>query len=641
MNSPHSPEPNLPIQPKTPMPQQPADGQLPRHHVHNSYIWLESIRMLAIVIFAIAIANISTIAGMISDGDLDDPDSGLIFALLGGGAVFFVIVVLAIVIVSRVISYKHLYFTVGPAEFTLCSGIFNKKKVHVPYQRIQSVDQRATLVQRIFGVCTVSIDTAGGASNKAVVVPYMTKSQAEWLRTELYNHKAALSAASAPAPVGEPVIADAPMQASEAAATPFPSATVNPNGTEAGVRPGNVLDVGAKAWNDAGGIFAGAAQDTGRVSFEYGLTNKELFLAGLSNSTSVGIIMIGLIVGILQIVGYVFELFGDAANTALEGAIEYASTQTAAFMIGAVSGAVILAGLVLWVISAVGSCISYGGFKARRRSSRIEVEYGLLQHTFQGVSIDRVQSVVVKQSFIRRIFGYCELSLGKIDAADDSDDTARKGSLVQQGLIIHPFVKVKRVPEILEGIIPEFSDLPEDSKPVAKVALRRAIIRRTIIQGGGFWLAVIVVACMIGVSVLVNGVLDGSLVLDSGDEHMLALLYTFGNGALVLLLVLAVIIAIIDIVGAVLWARESSFAYNKRFMQISNGGLSRDTVTFPRQKIQFGTIRSNPLQRHAGTDTLLATTAAGAGGTTTTLIDVPHSEALAWLDWVKPGGNDA
>ena len=110
-------------------------------------------------------------------------------------------------------------------------------------------------------------------------------------------------------------------------------------------------------------------------------------------------------------------------------------------------------------------------------------------------------------------------------------------------------------------------------------------------------------------------------------------------GYWLILLVLAAILFIVDVVNAVLWARESSFAYNHRFMQVSNGGLSRETVSFPRQKIQFGCTKSNPLQRRAGTDTLLATTAAGSGGTTTTLIDASHADAMAWLDWLKPGGN--
>lgn len=616
----------------------PAQVPLQKHHVHHSYMWLESVRTAFIVAVMIVIANFSTLVGLMADGELDGLSAGVLLALVGGGTLFLIIVVVAIVVVTRLISYKHLYFTVGPDEFTLCSGVFNKKRVHVPYQRVQSVDQRATLLQRIFGVCTVAIDTAGGASNKAIVVPYVTKAQAEWLRAELYNRKNALAAQAS--------TAQAPASGSVAAGAPIPPAApglgaVSPEAIAAAATSpsGNVLDAGAEAWNEVGGLFAGPAQDTGQVTYEYGLTNKELFLAGLSNTTSVGLIMAGLFVGVLQVVSFLFDVMGDSANSMVEGALTYAGSQAAAWLIGGVSAAVVGLVLVLWLLSALGSCINYGGFKARRRNNRIEVEYGLLQHTYQGVSVDRVQSVVIKQSFLRRLFGYCELSLGKIDASDDSEDAAKKGSLAQQGLVIHPFVKMNRVPEILAGLIPEFADLPQEAKPVAPVALRRAVVRRSVLYGGGFWLAICVVLVAWGLSWLGAQVETGALLLDAEDAYAVGLCLSFGGAAVVIGVVLAIILFIIDIIGAVLWARESSFAYNRRFMQVSNGGFSRETVSFPRQKIQFGCARSNPLQRRAGTDTLMATTAAGSGGTTTTLIDVTHEDALAWLDWVKPGGN--
>lgn len=165
-----------------------------------------------------------------------------------------------------------------------------------------------------------------------------------------------------------------------------------------------------------------------------------------------GLIFAGLVVGVLQIVGFIFDVMGDAADGAVESALVFADSQASAYLIGAVSAGVIVLVLVLWVLSAVGSCIGYGGFKARRRNNRIEVEYGLLQHTFQGIDIDRVQSVVVKQSFIRRLLGYCELSLGKIDAGVSEDSSSQKNTLANQGIVIHPFVKMNRVPEILAGL---------------------------------------------------------------------------------------------------------------------------------------------------------------------------------------------
>lgn len=628
-----------------PAPPPPAEA---RYQVHHSYIWLESLRTLVIVGIAVLVANFSTVIGVIADGELDGFPAGLALALVAGGTLFLILLVFGIVVVTRIVAYKHLYYLVGPYEFTLCSGVFNKKQVHVPYQRVQSVDQRATLLQRIFGVCTVNIDTAGGASNKAVVVPYLTKQQAEWLRAELYQRKESLlyieafHAAEAQAKAeGRPFPYADPAAVAAQAAHPMPASSSGtaPAAAGAPVVSGNVLDIGAQAWNEVGGLFAGAAVNTGRVTYEYGLTNKELFLTGLSGSTSAGLILAGLIVGLLQLVGTAFDLFGDAANSVVDSALSLAMSQAAGYVAGAVSAAVIVIVLVLWVLSALGTCVSYGGFKARRRDNRIEVEYGLLKHTFQGIAIDRVQSVSINQTFIRRLMGYCEVSLGKIDAVegDASSDSQGNSALLNKGVVVHPFVKMSRVPEILAGLIPEFADLPQEVRPVAKVARRRAIVRRVVIQGGGFWLAVAATVCLIVLRWTVFAAESGAFVPE--DPLALAMANSIGGGILAALLALAAILAIIDLVGAILWARESSFAYNHRFMQVSNGGLSRTTISFPRQKIQFGCARSNPLQRRAGTRTLLATTAAGQGGTTTSLIDVTVEDAAAWLDWLKPGGN--
>ena len=85
------------------------------------------------------------------------------------------------------------------------------------------------------------------------------------------------------------------------------------------------------------------------------------------------------------------------------------------------------ASLVLWLLSAIGACVSYGGFRACRRDNRIEVEHGLLQHRFQGVDVDRVQSVMVKQSFIRRLLGR-ELSLGQDRCGGSRSDDQQKAS---------------------------------------------------------------------------------------------------------------------------------------------------------------------------------------------------------------------
>ena len=600
-----------------PQAQQTASANQPvRHHVHHSYIWLGSLStafmMLAIMFFS----GFSAIVGVLSDGESLSGDDFPALMIVIGIVVFVFVAVVGLTAAYQVVAYKHLYYELGSEEFNLYRGIFNKKRVHVPYQRIQSVDQRATLLQRIFGVCTVNIDTAGGAANKAVTVPYVQKTQAEELRRELFARKQyQVAVQSGTATV--PTAAGISMAGTQQPAT-MPGSAPRAQG--------NVLDAPAEIWQDVRGVFGGGAVDTGRVTFEYGMSNKELVFTGLSNNTAFVVVILGIVGAVTQFAGQMAPLLFGSLDPVVGNVTSIGVQLFGGNVIAAGVAAFVIAAIVIWAFSAVGTCVSYGGFRACRRSNRIEVEHGLLQHRFHGVDVDRVQSVVVKQSFVRRLLGYCELSLGKIDAVEEGQD--QQNGLSQQGLVIHPFVKLSRVPEILAGIIPEFADVPTDNTPVAPVALRRAVIRRGIVQGSGFWLAVIVAVAQI----VVNAVSDPSL----PDE---ALMLSYVNMGAVIGYALCLVLLVLDVVGAVLWFRGSGFAYNRRFMQVSNGGFSRETISFPRRKIQFGYTKTNPFQRRAQTATINARTAAGVGGTTIKLIDAREEDAAAWLGWVKPRGN--
>ena len=77
-------------------------------------------------------------------------------------------------------------------------------------------------------------------------------------------------------------------------------------------------------------------------------------------------------------------------------------------------------------------------------------------------------------------------------------------------------------------------------------------------RGTGFWLAVLVAAGQIAVNLLADpAVPDGAMTL-----------FFVNNGAL-FGYALAVVLLVLDAVGAVLWFRGSGFAYNERFMPVS------------------------------------------------------------------------
>lgn len=606
-----------------------------RQHVHNSYIWLGSLRAIGVVAVVLVVTSFSSVAALVELGMRGATSlAGTLLMVAGtlGGAVL----VVGVVALIHLLAYRHLWYEVGPEEFTLYSGVLSKKRVHVPYQRVQSVDQRASLLQRLFGVCNVTIDTAGGASNKAILVPYLTKQQADTLRNDLFARKRGAlqgqaagrqAGAGAGAAVAAATGAEGAGAAPSAGGAPIAASAAAPAATAASP---NVLSKGEAAWDAlGGGLFGGEAVDTGAVTYEYGLSNKELVLTGLSNNTAFLVAMLAVLGFVSQASDIVFELVPGSSDVVNGTVTSMVASAAAGPLIGMAIGGVMVIALVIWGASLLGACVSYGGFHARRRGDRIEVERGLLQHQLQGVSIARVQSVTVKQSLIRRLLGYCEVSLGKIDAATGEESQQKQSGLANQGLVVHPFVKVSRVPEILAGLVPEFADTPTEQRRLPKPALRRGIMRGVLWQGGGFWLAVAVAV----LQVVLNAVLsDPGIWDDPGDMWVLSMLNTFA----VALYVLAAVLAVLDAVGSVLWYRHSSFAVNRRFMQVTNSGLSTETVTFPRQKIQFGCARTNPLQRRAGTATIQARTAAGVGGTTVRLIDVSAEEAAGWLDWLKP-----
>lgn len=615
-----------------------------KHHVHSAYIWLDGVFTVAAVLIALGFSMMGSIVSLIQGGGLAASFPIILVVIVG---LVLVAVIAALIFVVQWLSWKHLSYELTPTEFNMYSGVISKKRVHVPYQRVQSVNQRAGLLQRMLGLCNVKIDTAGGAANEAVQLRYVRNSDAEALRAELFRRKKVLLAGGSIDKYGNAFLASSALPSawmiacssgSEQAAyqvlgLAFPAAA-HAEGGVARADEENVLDVADEILSDVRGVFGGDEVATGRVSYETGLSNKELLLASISGSAgSFGVVFAGM----LGLVAFFEPVIESGIMTWLEA--EYrgmplpsdatfdealasiaGGAMTSAFWAVALWTALGLC--ALWLVSLIATCVHYGGFKARRRESRIEVEYGLLQRTFHGVDIDRVQSVIIKQSFIRRLIGYCELSLGKIDSST-SDKDAKAPS---QGVVVHPFVKVGRVPEILAGIAPEFSNLPRETVKPAPVALRRAIVRKAIIRSSAFWIAVS--------AVLLRALLEAGV--STGLVNLGPLEHSTIQAAFVLLLVLCAAAFIVNVANAVIWHKTSGMGYDNRFMSVTNGGLHTHTVVFPRKKIQYGYTKTNPFQRMAHVKIVAARTAAGIGGTTELLWDVPEEDADAWMEWVRP-----
>ena len=623
-----------------------------RHRVHHTYIWLSGIQSAIILLVALGVSMFGTVSSMIASESAEMVALSLL--LVAGGSLLIAIVCVGGATLFQWLSWKNLSYEISPTEFSLNYGIISKKRQHVPYQRIQAVNQQAGLLQRIAGVCTVKLDTAGGSANSGLNVPYIKNSDAEALRAELFRRKKVLLAggsfdeqgnaympdgsciplfapvfAGSVACPGQCAVAGRSQGVAQAQAPESPLADAIDDAVAAAER-GNVLDAPNELWHDMRGVFGGVEQDTGAVRYEVGLSNRELVLAGVSGASS----GMGLaILGAIGVLGSALSFAGPFAESVLAettGVAEVSFEEIGPLLMGfalPIAGIVVAVIAGIWLFSLVGTLVRYGGFRARRRENRIEVEYGLLQHSFHGVDIDRVQSVIIKQSLIRRLMGYCEVSLGKIESASTQNDGSQQQTLSGQGVVIHPFVKIDRVPELLAGLAPEFADVPAADVRPARCALRRAIVRSAMIRSASFWGIFAVAAAQVAVWFAL-----GQSTLPAEDAAALAMVAAY----LPMYYILALLMLVINAGRAVLWYYGSSFAYNERYMRVVNAGYSTESVMFPRRKIQYAALIANPFQRHAGVCIVEAVTAAGIGGSRERIWDIDELEAERWMEWVRP-----
>lgn len=610
---------------------QTSSSQERRIPLHHSYIWLSALRALPYVFAGVlfsALSILSEIADYVAK--LLGIDN-LAFLLVFAFCIVLTLVIGGFAVGAAALEYRYKWYEFGSAEFSFYSGIFSKKRTHIPYQRVQSVNEKMSLLQRIVGVCTVTIDTAGGVDNKALVVPYVEKSAAERIRRELFMRKNLIASGLSPQEADKRMESLSAQTHVTSPSMPVMPGAVQPvmPGAVQGTTPGdNILDMPAQVMDDMRGIFAGAEVDTGKITCEFGLSNKELVLSALSSKTSFVFVLLG-------VVSAVSTFLGGLVDAHLVSSSE-AVYSTAWHLVGSPAGVMLLLFvlsilLVFWLISVVSSCLAYAGFRSRRRGERIEVERGLITHVFSGMDVEKIQSIHIHQTFFQRLLKCCSVAYGRVGATEEESGSNSSGASAPNKLVVHPFLPLSRVPEVISSLTPEYQSLPLATRTVAPCALRRALTRRVIWQGLGFWLLILLVCAWLVVELVVPEALSDEIVAGMSLEGGMVL----ASGVLG---ALVVVIAAFEAINAVLWYRKAAFGWDHSGFTIVNGGFSIDTVTVPRTKIQAASLRTNPLQRHARVATVLVDTAAGVGLTRHKLLDVSRSDADAWFEWVHPRG---
>jgi len=118
--------------------------------------------------------------------------AGVSLAVIDGSMAVFLFLIFILVIIICVALYiwarlvYHFYrYELREHEFRKEFGVLNKKYASIPYNRIQNVDIDRSLLQRLFNLSEIKIQTAGEGRGAEGRLPGLSKTEAETLRNTL------------------------------------------------------------------------------------------------------------------------------------------------------------------------------------------------------------------------------------------------------------------------------------------------------------------------------------------------------------------------------------------------------------------------------------------------------------------------
>lgn len=274
---------------------------------------------------------------------------GLVVALKETG-LLALIALAAIAVGAAVVEWRVTRYAVVDGALRLRSGLLSRSERVVPASRVSAVDSSRGLIQRLFGLVSLEVQTAGGGKQAEIKLEAVTFDEAERLR-------GALGHGSEPGPA--------------ACLLPHPE------------RPATVA----------------APSPAAPAPVVYAITARELLIAALTGP-QLGIVAVA--VGSLasQARDLLPErLTEDAGNT-----LTHSGPGTLALLaLGAL--------LVAAVVSTIGTVLAFAEFTVTRDETRLRVRRGLLTERTGTVPLDRVHGVRVVEGLLRRPLGYATIQV--------------------------------------------------------------------------------------------------------------------------------------------------------------------------------------------------------------------------------------
>lgn len=380
-------------------------------------------------------------------------DSAVVMAVI----VVVIGLIAAWMLVSPVVRWLTTGYRMDDHGITQRSGVFNRTRTTIAYDHIHTLSSSAPIYMRPFHVVILDITAAGGESGMTLRgVPAGVQLELEAARQLDSGDTVSAAAAS----VGiHGAVADTAVADSDAA--------------EECRQPEEAPAAGART-----GVNQSA---TGHPAID----GELVFRASVADIVLFAVTDLGLFAALIVVYGFLDQLRDlvpeDVFDTAQDSVIRFATSSAAM-----IAGAVVVVFAVLVGASIIGSLLRFYGFEVWRRGGDLVVVRGALTQRITTIAIDRIQTVAIRRSLLRRALHLCSvrLGLGAMAAAEGEDGDAT-------GADVLPVIGDDRVYAVLQRMLPEWGLEPPEIHRTGRGLVRYYLVMPLAVSAAGMAVAVI------------------------------------------------------------------------------------------------------------------------------------------------------
>ncbi|AQP53704.1 hypothetical protein CBF34_09090 [Vagococcus penaei] len=304
--------------------------------------------------------------------------------------------IIGLIVLSAIWKYVTETYVIRSYEMVLYRGIFFKKEIVIPYERIQTMKQKQWFFLQPFGIVELLIETGGGGAEPEASMPAVSQELLDIIERHRRNETVAV-------------------------------ATSEEDRSECRDDVDDVL-VTQLVENELATVT--------KSEPHYQVSNRDILVFGVTD------------LGIFTVAFAIFFFIDDfLPHNWLEKVTDISSDLVKVgwvFFIGLIFVLVI----VLAAISVIRQFIVYYRFIVQRDKDALIIESGLFERGTQKIPLHKIQGVRLRQQVLRRLFGLVSVELLLASGQDDTQDDHK--------LYLLPIIAHKKVYTELAYLLPEW-----------------------------------------------------------------------------------------------------------------------------------------------------------------------------------------